>query len=103
MNDLLADVAAHVSRKADLPEYPGALVRAALEGWLATQLLGLLQGSQHERLLHLCYRTDLDEAAVKSAFELREPDAIAAEIAQLLVARELQKAETRRLYKKRFD
>lgn len=97
--DLVASAASHLTRKADLPDYTGAFALAALQRWVAQHLHTLLANGKHEALVQICYRVDIDEAALQAAFDLRERDEIAAELAKLLVARELQKAESRARYK----
>lgn len=96
---LIADAADYLSRKAALPAYDGLLARSALESWVAQHILSLIQQNQFDTLLQVCYRVDVAEAAVHRAFEQREPSGIAAELARMLVDRELQKAESRRKYR----
>lgn len=50
------------------------------------------------RLLHILYRVDVDEQLVKRAMRLASEDEVAAEIAHLIIKRELQKAQTRFIY-----
>jgi hypothetical protein len=52
-----------------------------------------------EKLLNILYRIDVNEPKVKAAFAQNNPKLIAPTIAQLILDRELQKAESRRKYK----
>ncbi|MDX2063671.1 MAG: hypothetical protein SFY70_11465 [Bacteroidia bacterium] len=99
MDALWADAARHLTRKTDLPDYLGPLTQAGLEAWVAQHVQALLTHGQFEALVQLCYRVDVPETAFRQAIELREPPSIAAELARLLVARELEKAKSRRSYR----
>jgi hypothetical protein len=52
-----------------------------------------------EKLLQVLYRVDIDEQKVKSAFAQQDPQLIAPALAELIIQRELQKAETRIRYR----
>ncbi len=52
-----------------------------------------------ERLLHLFYRLDLNENKVKAILSSEKPEQIAHSLAILILKRELQKAQTRILYR----
>ena len=52
-----------------------------------------------EKLLNILYRIDVNEPKVKAAFAQTNPKLIAPTLAQLILDRELQKAESRRKYK----
>lgn len=53
------------------------------------------------RLLHILYRIDVDEKAVKEAMITDDQELIAERIARLILKRELQKAELRQRYSTR--
>lgn len=97
--DLLAEAGLFLQQNLEVDSYSGALQKAALEHWLTDRILGLLHAGRTEFLLQVCYRVDLDEEKVQNAFALREPPVIAAELAHLLLARELRKAQIRREYR----
>ena len=52
-----------------------------------------------EKLLNILYRIDVNEIKVKAAFAQNNPQLIAPSIAKLILERELQKAESRKLYR----
>jgi len=53
------------------------------------------------RLLHILYRIDVEEQQVKQAMLAATEEEIAERIAQLIIKRELQKAQTRFMYRSR--
>ncbi len=50
------------------------------------------------RLLHILYRVDVDEQQVKKAMRTPSEEEVASLLAQLIIKRELQKAQTRFIY-----
>ena len=67
---------------------------------LSTVVLHLLN-TDLARLLHILYRIDVDEKAVKEAMITDDQELIAERIARLILKRELQKAELRQRYSTR--
>lgn len=53
-----------------------------------------------EKLLQIFYRIDVAEKDVKQAFSQHDPRKIAPQLAELVIRRELKKAETRLTYRK---
>lgn len=53
------------------------------------------------RLLHILYRIDVDEQQVKKAMRAPSEEEVATRIAQLIIKRELQKAQTRFIYSRK--
>lgn len=51
------------------------------------------------RLLHILYRVDVEEQKVKQAMLAETEEEIAERVAQLIIKRELQKAQTRFMYR----
>ncbi len=51
---------------------------------------------QLERLMHILYRIDVDEAAVNRCFRNLPPGEVAAALADLIIARQKEKVLTRR-------
>ncbi len=71
---------------------------AAFRRELIARIQWLLD-DQLERLMHILYRVDVDENAVQGIFrEVPGPD-IAADLADLIIHRQLAKARTRARYK----
>jgi len=66
--------------------------------WLTEQVIYLMLNDM-EKLLGILYRIDVSEKKVKLAFAQTEPQKIAPLIAELILQRELQKAESRMKYK----
>jgi hypothetical protein len=64
-----------------------------------TQIIVNMMLNDMEKLLAILYRIDVNEKKVKQAFTQSNPAFIAPTIAELIIARELQKEETRRKYK----
>ena len=52
------------------------------------------------RLLHILYRIDVDEQKVKQAMLAPSEEEVAARIGKLIIKRELQKAQTRFIYRR---
>ncbi|MER2996267.1 hypothetical protein [Pontibacter populi] len=69
-----------------------------LQHKVARAVLHLLQ-TDLNRLLHILYRIDVDERHVKQAMLLPSEPEMADRIAQLIIKRELQKAQTRFIYR----
>ena len=67
-----------------------------LEALLEKSITHLID-SDFERLLQVLYRIDIDELKVKKAFA--NPDSVANNLAKLILAREIQKIETRKKYR----
>ncbi len=65
-----------------------------LKEWLTQQLIYLLLNDM-EKLLNILYRIDVNEQKVKEVFAQKNPQLIAPLLAELLIDREIQKAETR--------
>lgn len=68
-----------------------------------TELVVHLLLHEMERLLQLLYRVDVNEKEVKAAFGQHDPERIAPRLAELIIDRELKKAETRIRYRKNQD
>jgi len=64
---------------------------------ISVQLLSLLR-YDHQKVIQLLYRYDVDENKAKNAFKLINDEDIAEALAQLLVQREMQKIELRKKY-----
>jgi hypothetical protein len=64
-----------------------------------TQIIVNMLWNDMEKLLTILYRIDVSEKKVKEAFAQNNPTGIAPKIADLIIERETQKAETRRKYK----
>lgn len=79
----------------------GGMTRAQAEALIADRVLLLLRGSL-ERLTQLLYRLDVPEPAALRALRLKDEPAAAAELARLIVDRELRKAWTREHYRSRM-
>lgn len=69
-----------------------------LLNWLTEQVVYLMLNDM-EKLLGILYRIDVNEKKVKQSFAQTEPQKIAPLIAELILQRELQKAESRLKYK----
>ncbi|MEI6507747.1 MAG: hypothetical protein WCO54_04635 [Bacteroidota bacterium] len=69
-----------------------------LLNWLTEQVVYLMLNDM-EKLLGVLYRIDVNEKKVKQAFAQTQPQKIAPLIAELILQRELQKAESRLKYK----
>jgi hypothetical protein len=65
-----------------------------LQEWLTQQIIYLLLNDM-EKLLNILYRIDVNEKKVKEVFAQQNPQLIAPLLAQLLIDREMQKAQTR--------
>jgi hypothetical protein len=71
---------------------------AELQHKVALAVQHLLQ-TDLNRLLNILYRIDVDEQQVKQAMLLPSEPEVADRIAQLIIKRELQKAQTRFIYR----
>ncbi len=60
--------------------------------------IGYLMQHQHQFLFNIFYRIDLNETKVKEALKLSSEKLIYDALADLVIARELKRQETRRLY-----
>ncbi|MBC5775288.1 hypothetical protein H8S95_14510 [Pontibacter sp. KCTC 32443] len=69
-----------------------------LQQKLAQAVLYLLQKDLN-RLLNILYRIDVDERKVKQAMLAPTEEEVADHIAQIIIKRELQKAQTRFIYR----
>jgi hypothetical protein len=65
---------------------------------VASMVLHLL-GKDLGRLLHILYRIDVAEHQVKQAMLLPSHEEVAEQLARLIIKRELQKAQTRFIYR----
>ena len=96
MDSLLPEVLQHTNQDFNL-DIQAAEVSSQDEFLkLLTRVIQHLLDTDFERLMHGLYRIDVDENRVKMAMAT---DNIAENIARLIIARELQKVETRRKYK----
>ena len=75
-----------------------ALSLEALQKALQERLVDYLLNDM-EGLLQLLYKIDVNEKKVKEVFSGNQPKAIAPQLAQLIIDRMLQKAETRIKYR----
>lgn len=64
-----------------------------------TIIISHLLERDFNRLLNVFYRIDLDEKKVGAVLSLATPDQIAGQLAELVIERELKKAETRLKYR----
>jgi GGDEF domain-containing protein len=64
-----------------------------------TRIVQQLLRTDLNRLLHILYRIDVEEHAVKQAMLASSEEDIADQIARLIIKRELQKAQTRFKYR----
>ncbi|NEM98332.1 hypothetical protein [Pontibacter burrus] len=69
-----------------------------LEQAVAQAVLHLLQQDLN-RLLNILYRVDVDERQVKQAMKAATQEEVALQVARLIIKRELQKAQTRFIYR----
>ena len=65
-----------------------------LKEWLTSEIIKLLMNDM-EKLLNILYRIDVNEKKVKEVFAQNNPQIIAPLLAELLIEREMGKAETR--------
>jgi hypothetical protein len=85
---------------AEVPDAP--LTLDEVHRYVETQVRTLLD-RHPERLMHVLYRVDVDERAVLRAMRTSPPGALARDLADLLLKRQLQKLETRRRYRSAED
>jgi hypothetical protein len=102
-DDLLPDALVALSRAFGAPaEAAGvALARLTLADvrcFLEAHILRLLDHNPG-MLLHILYRVDVAEEQVKAAFRQASPAELPGQLADLLIARQLQKLEIRRRYR----
>lgn len=67
---------------------------------MLTEKIVYLMLHNMEKLLHVLYRIDIDERKVKAIFGTNNPREIAPALADLIIERELAKAESRKKHKK---
>ena len=60
-----------------------------------------LLNKDFNQLINILYRIDITESRVSKALHTDDPAQIASELASLVIERELQKVETRRIYANR--
>lgn len=65
-----------------------------LKEWLTSEIIKLLMDDM-EKLLNILYRIDVNEKKVKEIFAQHNPKLIAPSLAELIIEREIGKAETR--------
>ena len=70
----------------------------ALKLWLAKEVDQLLH-RDFQKLVNLLYRIDVGEDRAKAAFASADSENLSMKLAELIIARELQKVETRRKYR----
>ena len=70
-----------------------------LKEWLTSEIVKLLLNDM-EKLLNILYRIDVNERKVKEVFAQNNPSLIAPKLAELLIQREIGKAESRIKYRK---
>ncbi|HAA11160.1 MAG TPA: hypothetical protein DCE41_05425 [Cytophagales bacterium] len=71
-----------------------------LKAWLESGVRYLLDENM-EALLQLCYRVDLPESRVTEILSVSAPDAVAGDLAALILEREMQKVYYRAKYRNR--
>jgi len=69
-----------------------------LKQWLTNEIIKLLMNDM-EKLLNILYRIDVNEKKVKEVFAQNNPTLIAPLLAEMLIEREMGKAETRLKYR----
>lgn len=80
-----------VARGLDAPD----LAYMTLKRVLAARIVEMLR-SEFERLLAVLYRVDVGEDKARAALKERDSQVAAERLAELIIARQLEKAETRR-------
>ncbi|GHA72091.1 hypothetical protein [Pontibacter akesuensis] len=93
---ILASTTNHLIKVFEVDNLPANNVDALLQK-LARVVLHLLH-TDLNRLLHLLYRIDVDEHRVKNAMVNADEETIAYRIAQLIIEREVRKAQIRLRY-----
>lgn len=86
-------------RKGDLPEEVSDLSELRS---LLIPIVSHLMDTDFNHLLNVLYRIDVQESKVKKTLAEGQPDAIAGDISDLIIERELQKVELRRRYGSKF-
>jgi hypothetical protein len=69
-----------------------------LKEWLTSEIIKLMMNDM-EKLLNILYRIDVNEKKVKEVFAQHNPKLIAPNLAELIIEREMGKAETRMKYR----
>ena len=69
-----------------------------LREWLTSEIIKLLMNDM-EKLLNVLYRIDVNEKKVKEIFAQSNPKLIAPSLAELIIEREIGKAESRIKYR----
>ena len=64
-----------------------------------TNIIRYLLDKDFEALLRAMYRIDINEEKLKAVLATASPEEVAPNLASLIIAREMQKVETRRKYK----
>ncbi|RAU83603.1 hypothetical protein [Pontibacter arcticus] len=94
---LLANTSTHLQRIFEADNLPSTDTLELLTK--LTTLVAQLLRTDLNRLLHILYRIDVEEQKVKAAMAAENEEAMARQLAQLILARELEKAYTRLKYK----
>jgi hypothetical protein len=91
-----------LSSKQSLQKYFDDDIKASdheqLKEWLTSEIVKLLMCNM-EKLLNILYRIDVNEKKVKEIFAQSNPKLIAPLLAELLIEREIGKAESRIKYR----
>ncbi len=69
-----------------------------LKEWLTSEIIKLMMNDM-EKLLNILYRIDVNEKKVKEVFAQHNPKLIAPNLAELIIEREMGKAESRIKYR----
>lgn len=78
------------------------LSREELRNWLSERIEKLMRENFH-KLLSILYRIDVHENNVKRVFDEYRPDEIPSMLAELIIQRQLQKAQTRIAYRRQQE
>lgn len=97
MSEILHQTANFLKEDFSLPEVKEALTEENLVQAL-TPVISRMLDREFERLLNICYRIDLGESRLKKILHESDPKHMAADLAQALVKRQIQKIEIRQKY-----
>lgn len=81
-----------------LPEHADVLTLDDVRRFLIPRIAALLDGNP-AMLMHILYRVDVAEQAVKQVFAESAPADVPLRLADLLIERQMQKLRTRRRYR----
>ncbi|MEJ8756064.1 hypothetical protein WG947_03590 [Pontibacter sp. H259] len=95
---IVAGATQQLQKHFDTPALQSIANLQELQHQVAQAVLYLLRQDLN-RLLNILYRTDVDEQQVKKAMQHPTEEAVAEHIARLIINRELQKAQTRFIYR----